>query len=54
MRRFVTSMNELDDYGRDQALDEIADTLVTKGNAEDAVDLLEELVRLLRARLDRN
>ncbi len=54
MRRFVTSMNELDGYGRNQALDEIADTLVTKGNAEDAVDLLEELVRLIRARLDRN
>lgn len=54
LRRFVTTMSELDDYGRDEALDEIADTLVSRGNAEDTVDLLEELLRLIRARLDRN
>lgn len=54
LRRFVTTMTELDDYGRDEALDEIADTLVSRGNAEDAADLLEELLRLIRARLDRN
>ncbi len=54
MRRFVATMTELDDYGRDEALDEIADTLVSRGNAEDTVDLLEELLRLIRARLDRN
>ncbi|MEA5077802.1 MAG: hypothetical protein VB013_04455 [Anaerolineaceae bacterium] len=54
LRRFVTTMTEMDDYGRDEALDEIADTLVGRGNAEDAADLLEELLRLIRARLDRN
>lgn len=54
LRRFVGAMSELDDYSRDQVLDEIADTLVSKGNAEDAADLLEELIRLIRARLDRN
>jgi hypothetical protein len=54
LRRFVTTMSELDDYGRDEALDEIADTLVSRGNGEDTVDLLEELLRLIRARLDRN
>lgn len=54
LRRFVTTMSELDDYGRDEALDEIADTLVSRGNAEDTVDLLEELLRLIRARMDRN
>jgi hypothetical protein len=54
LRRFLGTLSELDEPSRDQALDEIADTLVTRGNAEDAVDMLDELVRLLRARLDRN
>jgi hypothetical protein len=52
-RRFVTTMGELDDYGRDQAMDEIADSVVSKGSGHDALDLLEELARLIRARLDR-
>ena len=54
LRRFLGTMEELDDYGRDQALDEMADTVVSRGNGSDALELLEELARLIRARLDRN
>jgi len=53
MRRFVVTLNELDRSQQNEALDEIADTLVVKGNGKDAVKLLEELTRLIRARLDR-
>jgi len=53
MRRFVQTLSELDRLSRDEALDEIADTLVVKGNAKDSLTLLEELTRLIRARLDR-
>jgi hypothetical protein len=52
-RRFIGSLEELDEYGRDQAMDEIADTVITKGNGRDALELLEELARLIRARLER-
>lgn len=54
LKRFFSTINELDDYGRDEALDEIADTVVSRGNGGDALHLLEELSRLIRARLDRN
>ena len=53
MRRFVLTLSELDRLSRDEALDEIADTLVVKGNAKESLTLLEELTRLIRARLDR-
>ena len=53
MRRFVLTLSELDRLSRDEALDEIADTLVVKGNAKESLTLLEELARLIRARLDR-
>ncbi|MCX6055437.1 MAG: hypothetical protein NTZ74_11105 [Chloroflexi bacterium] len=53
LRRFVQTLSELDRLGRDEALDEIADTLVVKGNAKESLILLEELTRLIRARLDR-
>jgi hypothetical protein len=53
LRRFVQTLNELDRLSRDEALDEIADTLVVKGNAKDSLTLLEELTRLIKARLDR-
>lgn len=53
MRRFVQSLSELDRLSRDEALDEIADTLVVKGNAKESIVLLEELTRLIKARLDR-
>ncbi len=54
LRRFVQTLSELDRRGQDQALDEIADTLVVKGGGKEALSLLEELSRLIRARLDRN
>lgn len=53
MRRFVQYLSELDRLSRDEALDEIADTLVVKGNARESLVLLEELTRLIKARLDR-
>jgi hypothetical protein len=53
LRRFVTTLSELDRLSRDEALDEIADTLVVKGNGKDSLMLLEELARLIKARLDR-
>jgi hypothetical protein len=51
--RLIRSLDELDDYGRDQAMDEIADTVVAKGNGDEALDLLEALANLIRARLER-
>ena len=53
LRRFVLTLKELDRLSRDEALDEIADTLVVKGNGKESLVLLEELARLIRARLDR-
>jgi hypothetical protein len=54
LKRFFTTLDELDEYDRDQALDKIADTVATRGNGGGALELLEELARLIRARLDRN
>jgi hypothetical protein len=53
MRRFVQTLTELDRIGQDQALDEIANSMVVKGMGRQSVTLLEELARLIRARLDR-
>jgi hypothetical protein len=53
MRRFVQTLTELDRIGQDQALDEIANSMVVKGIGSQSVTLLEELARLIRARLDR-
>ncbi len=53
LRRFVQTLSELDRLSRDEALDEIADTLVVKGSALESLTLLEELARLIKARLDR-
>jgi len=53
MRRFVLTMGELDRIGRDQALDEIADTLVVKGDGASSLELFEELVKLLRVRISK-
>jgi hypothetical protein len=39
--------------GQDQALDEIANTMVVRGLGAQSLNLLEELARLIRARLDR-
>jgi hypothetical protein len=54
LKRFISAIDDLDEYDRDQALDEIADTVVSRGNGAGALELLEELARLIRARLDRN
>ena len=54
LKRFFSTLNELDDYDRDQVLDEIADTIAGRDSAAGALELLEELTRLIRARLDRN
>mgnify|MGYP000949466546 CR=1 FL=1 len=54
LRRFVQTLSELDRKGQDQALDEIADTMVVKGGGKEALAFLEELSRLIRARLDHN
>ncbi len=53
MRRFVQTLHELDRIGQDQALDEIANSMVVKGLGSQSLSLLEELARLIRARLDR-
>ena len=53
MRRFVQTLNELDRGGQDRALDEIADSIVVKGMGKESLNYLEELTRLIRARLDR-
>jgi hypothetical protein len=53
MRRFVLTMDELDRVGRDQALDDIADTLVVKGSGASSLELFEELVRLIKVRLNK-
>lgn len=53
MRRFVQTLTELDRIGQDQALDEIANSMVVKGIGSQSLTLLEELARLIRARLDR-
>jgi hypothetical protein len=54
MRRFVQTLGELDRIGQDQALDEIANTMVVRGLGSQSLSLLEELTHLIRARLDRN
>lgn len=53
LRRFVLTINELDRYGQDRALDEIANTMVVRGLGAESLGFLEELARLIRARLDR-
>ncbi len=53
LRRFVLTISELDRVGRDQALDEIADTLVVKGSGKASLELFEELSRLIRVRIGR-
>jgi hypothetical protein len=53
IRRFVGSLNDLDEVLLSQALDDIADSLVTSGRAETALNLLQELTLLVQARLSR-
>ncbi len=53
LRRFANSINALDEFSQTQALDEIADKLVVTGQAEGLLVYLDELSRLITARLSR-
>jgi len=53
LRRFANALSELDDFSRSQALDEIADELVARHQADDLMALLDELERLVQMRLQR-
>jgi hypothetical protein len=53
LRRFSSALNDLDEVILSQALDEIADSLVTSGRAELTLRYLEELSMLLQARINR-
>ena len=53
LRRFANALSELDEFTRAQALDEIADELVARHQADDLMTLLEELERLVQVRLQR-
>lgn len=53
LRRFANTINALDEFSQAQALDEIADKLVVTGQAEGLLVFLDELSRLITARLSR-
>jgi hypothetical protein len=53
LRRFISVLNDLDEIVISQALDEIADTLVTSGRAEGTLQIMDELIMLVNARLTR-
>ena len=53
LRRFANALSELDEFTRAQALDEIADELVARHQADDLMALLDELSRLVQVRLPR-
>jgi len=52
-RKFIQHITEMDHFSQEQALDEIADTLASRGQAIAAADIFEELGRLLRVRSDK-
>jgi hypothetical protein len=52
LRRFANALVDLDEISQAQALDEVADLLVTTGQAEGMIFLLGELARLVQVRLD--
>ncbi|NTV35926.1 MAG: hypothetical protein HGA53_03140, partial [Anaerolineaceae bacterium] len=53
IRRFAFILNDLDEFGQAQALDDVADTLVSSQQSEGILHLLEELQRLVKARTSR-
>ena len=53
LRRFGNALMDLDEISQQQALDEAADVLVATGQAEGMLVLLDELSRLVTARLAR-
>jgi hypothetical protein len=53
LRRFANAINPLDEVSQEQAIDEVADFLVSTGEAEGMMNLLGELGRIVEARLSR-
>ena len=53
LRRFANALSQLDDFSRAQALDEIADELVARHQADDLMAMLDELGRLVQVRRGR-
>lgn len=53
LRRFANALMDLDEVSQQQALDEAADVLVGSGQAEGMMVFLDELARLVTARLAR-
>jgi hypothetical protein len=53
LRRFARTLGKLDSDGQSHALDTLADELVVLGQAQPVLSLLEELTRLIRARIKR-
>ena len=53
LRRFANTITALDEFSQTQALDEIADRLLVSGQAEGLLVFLDELSRLITARLTR-
>jgi hypothetical protein len=53
LRRFALTLAKLDEFDQSQALDEIADNLVSAGIAEGLMEFLDELSTLVEARLRR-
>ena len=51
LRRFIRSINRLDPVDQSQAMDTLADELVTLGQADDTLSRIDELARLIRVRL---
>ena len=54
LRRFSNAITRLDEISQAQALDEVADELVSTKEAEGMLNLLGELARLIQARLSRH
>jgi hypothetical protein len=52
LRRFANSIVDLDEVSQAQALDEVADSLISANQAEGMLFLLGELARLVQIRLD--
>jgi hypothetical protein len=53
LRRFANAIIALDEVSQSQAIDEVADILVSSGEAEGMVNLLGELGRVVEGRLSR-
>jgi len=52
-RKFIQHITEMDHFSQQEALDEIADTLASRGQAIAAADIFEQLARLLRVRSEK-